>query len=64
MLVCDALAKLMLLTINLVALVSLLYAGAYMRRFTKIWLFEAQFLLMTAAMNGVVLAGDLFNLFV
>ena len=35
-----------------------------MRRFTKVWLFEALFLLMTAAMNGVVLAGDLFNLFV
>ena len=63
-LVCDGLAKLMLLTINLVALVSLLYAGAYMRRFTKVWLFYALFLLMTAAMNAVVLAGDLFNMFV
>ena len=63
-LVCDGLSKLMLIIINLVALVSILYAGAYMRRFTKVWLFEALFLLMTGAMNGVVLAGDLFNLFV
>jgi len=62
--VCDGLAKLMLVTINLVALVSIVFAGSYMRRFTKVWLFEALFLLMTAAMNGVVLAGDLFNLFV
>jgi multicomponent Na+:H+ antiporter subunit D len=63
-LVCDGLSRLMLITINLVALVSILYAGAYMKRFTKVWLFEALFLLMTGAMNGVVLAGDLFNLFV
>jgi len=63
-LVCDGLAKLMLITINLVALVSVVFSLDYMRRFTKVWLFQALFLLMTAAMNGVVLAGDLFNLFV
>jgi len=61
---CDGLTKMMAVTINAVALVSLLFAGAYMRRFTKVWLFQALFLLMTGAMNGVVLAGDLFNLFV
>ena len=63
-LVFDGLAKLMAVTINLVALVSIVFAGSYMRRFTSVWLFEALFLLMTGAMNGVVLAGDLFNLFV
>ncbi|KKK98101.1 hypothetical protein LCGC14_2646110, partial [marine sediment metagenome] len=63
-LVCAGLAKLMLITINLVAIVSIIFAWAYMRRFTKTWLFESLFLLMTAAMNGVVLAGDLFNMFV
>ncbi len=62
--VCDGLAKMMLVTINMVALVSIVFAGAYMRRFTSVWLFDALFLLMTGAMNGVVLAGDLFNLFV
>ncbi len=62
--VCDGLAKLMLITINLVALASIIFSWAYMRRFTKTWLFESLFLLMTAAMNGVVLAGDLFNMFV
>jgi len=62
--VCDGLARLMLVTINLVALISIVYAGAYMRRFTQTWLFYALFLLMTGAMNGVVLAGDLFNMFV
>ena len=63
-LVCDGLTKLMLVTINMVALVSIVFAGAYIRRFTKRWLFNSLFLLMTAAMNGVVLAGDLFNMFV
>ncbi|MFW6159007.1 MAG: complex I subunit 5 family protein, partial [Planctomycetota bacterium] len=62
--VCDGLAKLMLVTINFVAAAALIYAGAYMRRFTKVWLFYALFLLMTGAMNAVVLAGDLFNMFV
>jgi len=62
--VCDGLARLMLVTINLVALISIVYAGSYMRRFTQTWLFYALFLLMTGAMNGVVLAGDLFNMFV
>ncbi len=63
-LTCDGLAKLMAVTINLVALVSIVFSASYMRRFTKVWLFHALFLLMTGAMNGVVLAGDLFNLFV
>ena len=61
---CDGLAKLMVVTVNMVAAASIIFAASYMRRFTKVWLFHALFLLMTAAMNGVVLAGDLFNLFV
>jgi multicomponent Na+:H+ antiporter subunit D len=63
-LVCDGLSRLMAVTINLVALVALVFAVPYMRRFTKVWLFDSMLLLMIGAMNGVVLAGDLFNLFV
>ena len=63
-LVCDGLSTLMLIIINSVALASIVYAGAYMRRFTRVWLFAALFLLLTGAMNAVVLAGDMFNLFV
>jgi len=62
--VCDGLAQLMVVTINMVAMAAIIFAGSYMRRFTQIWLFQALFLLMTAAMNGVVLAGDMFNLYV
>ena len=63
-LVCDGMSRLMIVTISLVALAAILFAGPYMRRFTKVWLFHALFLLMTGAMNGAVLAGDLFNMFV
>ncbi len=63
-LVCDGLSKLMAVTVNLVSLVAFVFAVPYMRRFTKVWLFDSLLLLMVGAMNGVVLAGDLFNLFV
>jgi len=63
-LVCDGMARLMIITISLVALAAIVFAGPYMRNFTKVWLFDSLFLLMTGAMNGVVLAGDLFNMFV
>ena len=63
-LVCDGFARLMLITIDVVALVSIIYAASYMRRFTSTWLFASLFLLMTSAMNAVVIAGDLFNFYV
>ncbi len=62
--VCDGLSKLLLVTINLVALAVILFSSSYMKQFTQIWLFQSLFLLMTGAMNGVVLAGDLFNMYV
>jgi len=63
-LVCDGLARLMVITVNMVAMAAIIYAAAYMKRFTTLWLFHALFLLMTGAMNGVVLSGDLFNMYV
>jgi len=63
-LVCDGLSRLMVVTINFVALAAIIFSASYMRRFTTVWLFQSLFLLMTGAMNGVVLAGDLFNMFV
>ena len=60
----DGLSQMLAVTINLVALAAIVFAGSYMKKYTKIWLFETLFLLMTGAMNGVVLAGDLFNMYV
>jgi len=60
----DGLTRLMLVTINLVSLAAVLYSMQYMRRFTGKGLYYSLFFLMLAGMNGVVLTGDLFNLYV
>ena len=63
-LVIDSLTSFMLVTVNLIAFAIAIYARAYMERYTSKELFYTLFLLMLAGMNGVILAGDLFNLFV
>ncbi len=60
----DDLAILLLLVVNVVGLAVALYSVDYMRRFTARSHFYGLFLLMVTGMNGVVLAGDLFNLYV
>lgn len=60
----DGLAALMLVIINLIAFFAAFYAISYMKRFTAENNFYALFCLMVGGMNGVVLTGDLFNLFV
>lgn len=60
----DGLTALMLVTVNLVAFLVAIYARGYMERYTSKRLFYGLFLLMLAGMNGVVLTGDMFNLFV
>ena len=60
----DALATLLLLCVNIVGLAVSLYSVDYMRRFTARSHFYSLFLLMVTGMNGVILAGDLFNLYV
>ena len=63
-LVSDSLARLMLVLINGVGFTALLFSLGYMKRYTSPALYFSLFFLMLAGMNGVVLAGDLFNLFV
>ena len=60
----DALATLLLLAVNIVGFTVSLYSVDYMRRFTASSHFYSLFLLMVCGMNGVILAGDLFNLYV
>jgi multicomponent Na+:H+ antiporter subunit D len=60
----DELSVLMLMVVNLVGLAVALYSVNYMRRFSARGHFYGLFLLMVTGMNGVVLAGDLFNLYV
>lgn len=62
--VADGLSSFMLATVNLVSLLAMVYALSYMRTYTQKWGFQALFMLMLAGMNGVILSGDLFNLYV
>ncbi|MDI6794253.1 MAG: proton-conducting transporter membrane subunit [bacterium] len=62
--VVDGLSILMLVGLNLIAFAAGLYSINYMDRYTDKARFYTLSLLLVAGMNGVVLAGDLFNLFV
>ncbi|HUX58476.1 MAG TPA: proton-conducting transporter membrane subunit [Bacteroidales bacterium] len=63
-LVVDGLSMTMLIIINLIGFLAGLYSVPYMKKFTGENYFFALFSLMVAGMNGVVITGDLFNLFV
>ena len=63
-LLADGLSRLMLVIIAGVSLLALLFSMDYMRQYTSPALYYGLFMLMLAGMNGVVLAGDLFNMFV
>lgn len=62
--VLDGLSSLMLLAINLVSAAAMLFSARYMEQYTAKSKYLSLFMLMVAGMNGLVLAGDLFNLFV
>ena len=63
-LVLDALSILLLITVNLIALFATIYSLSYMERYTSKRKFYVLFLLMVGGMNGVIITGDMFNLFV
>jgi len=62
--VMDSLTSFMLVTVNLVAFTIALFSIDYMKRFTSKWKFYTLFLLMLGGMNGVIVTGDIFNMFV
>lgn len=62
--VLDGLTVLMLLVVNLIGFMALLYSVDYIKRFTAPHLYYTLFCLLLAGLNGVVISGDLFNLFV
>lgn len=63
-LVADSLTVLMLLVVNTVSFLVSIYSISYMEKFTSKPLYYTLLMLMVAGMNGVILTGDLFNLFV
>ncbi len=63
-LVLDGFTKILLLIISLVGLIVAFYSTHYTKQYTGEEKFYALFSLMLAGMFGVVLAGDIFNLYV
>ncbi len=63
-LVGDGLSRFMLLIINTLAFFCAIYAIPYIKLFTGQKYFYTLFFLQLAGLNGVVLTGDMFNLFV
>jgi len=63
-LVLDGLSSLLLLAVSVVSAAAMLFSARYMEQYTAKAKYLCLFLLMVAGMNGVVLSGDIFNLFV
>ena len=63
-LIIDALSSFLLVIINLIAFAASFYAVSYINRYEGKTNFFILFCLMSAGMNGVVIAGDIFNMFV
>ncbi len=62
--VVDGLSVLMLLVVNVTGFLSLVYSVPYMKKFTSARYYYTLFALLLAGLNGVVISGDLFNLFI
>jgi len=62
--VMDGFNAIIVCIINFIGLLSAIYSISYIKRYTAGNYFYALFCLMIGGMNGVVLSGDLFNIFV
>ncbi len=60
----DALSTLMLVTVNLISLLVVVYSLHYINRYTDTWKFYSLLMLMITGLNGVIVSGDLFTLYV
>jgi len=63
-LVQDALTSFMLIMVSLISLTSILFSVSYIRNISEDWKYYSLFMLLVAGMNGVIITGDLFNMFV
>ncbi|MFC1887872.1 complex I subunit 5 family protein [Candidatus Cloacimonadota bacterium] len=62
--VIDGLSKLILLVISAVGFFSIFYSLSYTKQYTAENKYYILFSLMIAGMNGIVISGDIFNIFV
>jgi len=62
--VMDGFTAIVVCIINFIGFLSAFYSISYIKRYTSENYFYALFCLMIAGMNGVVISGDIFNIFV
>lgn len=60
----DALAAFMLVIVAVISLTSLIYSHRYIKKLSGGGSYYSLFMLLFAGMNGVLITGDLFNLYV
>ena len=60
----DGLSIFMLVIVNLIAFLVAIYSAGYIKKYTDTWKFFTLFMLMIGGMNGVLISGDLFNMYV
>jgi multicomponent Na+:H+ antiporter subunit D len=63
-LVQDALTSFMLIMVGIISFTSMIFSIQYIRAISMDWRYYALFMLLIGGMNGVIITGDLFNLFV
>jgi len=60
----DGFSVFMLMIVNTIAFLVTFYSTGYIKKYTDTWKFYTLFMLMVAGMNGVLISGDLFNMYV
>lgn len=60
----DGLSAMMLVAMNIVAFLVSVYSLDYMKRYTDTWKFYSLFMFMVSGINGVLVACDIFNMYV
>jgi multicomponent Na+:H+ antiporter subunit D len=63
-LVQDALTSFTLVMVSIISLTSIIYSVQYIRHLSMDWKYYAIFMLLVTGMNGVIVTGDIFNMFV
>ncbi|HSW56182.1 MAG TPA: proton-conducting transporter membrane subunit [Ignavibacteriaceae bacterium] len=63
-LVQDALTSFILVMVSIISFTSLIFSIQYIRHLSMDWKYYALFMLLVTGMNGVIITGDLFNLYV
>jgi multicomponent Na+:H+ antiporter subunit D len=64
LLISDGLSSLMLVVVNVIAFLAIIFSIRYMTTYTAKPKYYSLFLLMVGGMNGVIITGDMFNLYV